>query len=119
MNGDLSLSQALGGLRIANPDDAAEVVNASSTSSPGPDPATHNTSLSAPTSTSALHSTSQATATSTTPSPYDAIRLDPIDAGVDSSLTDPRLTPSAQSSDFIPEPSPSTGPSQFQHFISC
>jgi 3-phosphoinositide dependent protein kinase-1 len=112
MNGDLSLSQALGGLRIANPDDAAEAVNASSTSSPGPDPATHNTSLSASTSTSAIHSTSQATATSTTPSPYDAIRLDPIDAGVDSSLTDPRLTPSAQSSDFIPEPSSSTGPSQ-------
>ncbi|KAI1068912.1 hypothetical protein LB507_006630 [Fusarium sp. FIESC RH6] len=112
MNGDLSLSQALGGLRIANPDDAAEAVNASSTSSPGPDPTTHNTSLSASTSTSALHSTPQATATSITPSPYDAIRLDPIDAGVDSSLTDPRLTPSAQSSDFIPEPIPSAGPSQ-------
>ncbi|KAK5997378.1 Serine/threonine-protein kinase ksg1 [Cladobotryum mycophilum] len=29
MNGDLSLSQALGGLRIANPDDATDTVNAS------------------------------------------------------------------------------------------
>ncbi|GKU02904.1 agc pdk1 protein kinase [Fusarium langsethiae] len=112
MNGDLSLSQALGGLRIANPDDAAEAVNASSTTSVGPDSITQNTSLSASTSTSALPSTPQPTVTSTTPSPYDAIRLDPIDAGVESSLTDPRLVPSAQSTDLTLETSPLTGPSQ-------
>ncbi|XEV06726.1 hypothetical protein FSHL1_012013 [Fusarium sambucinum] len=112
MNGDLSLSQALGGLRIANPDDAAEAVNASSTTPVGPDSTAQNTSLSASTSTSALPSTPQPTVTSTTPSPYDAIRLDPIDAGVESSLTDPRLTPSAQSTDLASETSPSNGPSQ-------
>ncbi|CAF3480847.1 unnamed protein product [Fusarium graminearum] len=112
MNGDLSLSQALGGLRIANPDDAAEAVNASSTTLVGPDSAAQNTSLSASTSTSALPSTPQPTVTSTTPSPYDAIRLDPIDAGVESSLTDPRLTSSAKSTDLTSETSPSTGPSQ-------
>ncbi|KAG9498980.1 hypothetical protein J7337_009791 [Fusarium musae] len=108
MNGDLSLSQALGGLRIANPDDAAEAINSSSTSPPGPDSTAQNTSISASTSTSALHSTPQPTTTSTTPSSYDAIRLDPIDAGVGTSLTDPRLTPSAQPSDPISDPSPST-----------
>ncbi|KAM0242087.1 hypothetical protein ACHAP5_007407 [Fusarium lateritium] len=110
MNGDLSLSQALGGLRIANPDDAAEAVHTSSNSPSGPDSTTHNTSVSASTSTSALPSTPQPTTSPTTPSPYDAIRLDPIDAGVEASLTDPRLTPSAQSSDLTPEPSPSAGP---------
>ncbi|PTD08875.1 Serine/threonine-protein kinase PKH2 [Fusarium culmorum] len=112
MNGDLSLSQALGGLRIANPDDAAEAVNASSTTLVGPDSTAQNTSLSASTSTSALPSTPQPTVTSTTPSPYDAIRLDPIDAGVESSLTDPRLISSAKSTDLTSETSPSTGPSQ-------
>lgn len=112
MNGDLSLSQALGGLRIANPDDAAEAVNTSSTTLVGPDSTAQNTSLSASTSLSALPSTPQPTVTSTTPSPYDAIRLDPIDAGVESSLTDPRLTSSAKSTDLTSETSPSTGPSQ-------
>ncbi|KAF5027217.1 hypothetical protein F66182_705 [Fusarium sp. NRRL 66182] len=114
MNGDLSLSQALGGLRIANPDDAAEAVNTSvSSSTPGPDSTAPITSVSASTSTSALPSTPQpTTTTSTTPSSYDALRLDPIDAGVESLLNDPRLTPSAQSSELTPEPSPSAGPSQ-------
>ncbi|KAK2928709.1 Protein kinase domain [Fusarium oxysporum f. sp. vasinfectum] len=121
MNGDLSLSQALGGLRIANPDDAAEAINSSSTSPPGPDSTAQNTSISASTSTSALPSTPQPTTTSTTPSSYDAIRLDPIDAGVETSLNDPRLTPSAQPSDPTsdpgpsanhPQPSPQTEPSR-------
>jgi 3-phosphoinositide dependent protein kinase-1 len=110
MNGDLSLSQALGGLRIANPDDAAEAVHTSSTSPSGLDSTAQNTSVSASTSTSALPSTPQPITSPTTPSPYDAIRLDPIDAGVEALLTDPRLTPSAQSSDLTPEPSPSAGP---------
>ncbi|KIL89769.1 hypothetical protein FAVG1_06504 [Fusarium avenaceum] len=110
MNGDLSLSQALGGLRIANPDDAAEAVHTSSTSPSGLDSTAHNAPVSASTSTSILPSTPQPTTSTTTPSPYDAIRLDPIDAGVETLLTDPRLTPSAQSSDLTPEPSPSAGP---------
>ncbi|KAJ4142456.1 serine/threonine protein kinase [Fusarium falciforme] len=115
MNGDLSLSQALGGLRIANPDDAAELASASasaSASAPEPTSTAPITSVSASTSTSALASTPQPTDTSTTPSSYDAIHLDPIDPGVESLLTDPRFAPSAQSSDLIPEPSPAAGPSQ-------
>ncbi|UPL00841.1 hypothetical protein LCI18_011775 [Fusarium solani-melongenae] len=114
MNGDLSLSQALGGLRIANPDDAAELASASasaSASAPEPTSTAPITSVSASTSTSALASTPQPTDTSTTPSSYDAIHLDPIDPGVESLLTDPRFAPSAQSSDLTPEPSPAAGPS--------
>ncbi|KAF5002279.1 hypothetical protein FGRMN_496 [Fusarium graminum] len=115
MNGDLSLSQALGGLRIANPDDAAETVHTSSTS-PGPDRTTHDTPALASTSASALLSTPQPTTTiattSTTPPSYDAIRLDPVDAKVEASLSDPRLTHSAQPSDLTPEPSPSAGHSK-------
>ncbi|KOS22801.1 Serine/threonine-protein kinase ksg1 [Escovopsis weberi] len=38
MNGDLSLSQALGGLRIANPDDAADAVNDANDASGNGDP---------------------------------------------------------------------------------
>ncbi|KAJ4269742.1 serine/threonine protein kinase [Fusarium torreyae] len=114
MNGDLSLSQALGGLRIANPDDAAEAAQHTSSSSAAPalDSNAPITSVSASTSTSALPSTPQPTTTSTTPSSYDALQLDPIDVGVESLLNDPRLTPSAQSSDLTPEPSPAAGPSQ-------
>ena len=38
MNGDLSLSDALGGLRIANPDDEEAVASPSPAASPAPDP---------------------------------------------------------------------------------
>ncbi|KAH7146562.1 kinase-like domain-containing protein [Dactylonectria macrodidyma] len=44
MNGDLSLSQALGGLRIANPDDAAEAASASA-SRPQAEPLAHTIQL--------------------------------------------------------------------------
>ncbi|KAH7134823.1 kinase-like domain-containing protein [Dactylonectria estremocensis] len=73
MNGDLSLSQALGGLRIANPDDAAEAASAS-TSHAQAEPLTHN------------------------------IQLEPIDAGVESILHDPRLAPPTRHPDLTPDP---------------
>ncbi|KAH6888752.1 kinase-like domain-containing protein [Thelonectria olida] len=77
MNGDLSLSQALGGLRIANPDDAAEAASA-----PASSPAVATTSSSA--SQPAIESFAN------------SIRLEPIDAGVEPVLNDPRLAPPAR-----------------------
>ncbi|KAI5456274.1 kinase-like domain-containing protein [Mariannaea sp. PMI_226] len=71
MNGDLSLSQALGGLRIANPDDAAEAASVSAT---------------APTSATTPSPPSQTTLESLA----DSVRLDPVDSSIEPILNDPR-----------------------------
>ncbi|KAK7398757.1 serine/threonine protein kinase [Neonectria punicea] len=96
MNGDLSLSQALGGLRIANPDDAAEAASASA-------------SASAPTYASASASSAPHP---TTDSLANAIRLEPVDASIEPILNDPRLSPLTWQSDVTPE---STNSDTFQH----
>jgi 3-phosphoinositide dependent protein kinase-1 len=64
MNGDLSLSQALGGLRIANPDDANESVSA-------PPTAPQSTSTSTPAHDLSLHDPSPST--SNLAAPHEAL----------------------------------------------
>ncbi|KAH6971872.1 kinase-like domain-containing protein [Ilyonectria sp. MPI-CAGE-AT-0026] len=76
MNGDLSLSQALGGLRIANPDDGAEAVSASASAS-----ASH------PQTESLAHT----------------IHLEPIDASIEPLLNDPRFAPATRQPDLTPD----------------
>lgn len=106
MNGDLSLSQALGGLRIANPDDAVDAsVSAPVSAASKPphvvnvDEAQPNISIAnqstPPPSHSANFNTSDPNinTTSTTPLPSDAIQFSAVNVSVDPYLTDPRLTP--------------------------
>lgn len=108
MNGDLSLSQALGGLRIANPDDAAEVASAPAAPITSVSPPTPHHSISASTSASASVPTTQLSNISS-----DAIRLEPIDSGLDFSLNDPRYSTAArQQRDTAYESATVTTPSQ-------
>ena len=94
MNGDLSLSQALGGLRIANPDDAvdgaATSAPVSASQAPHVDEAQANITI---TNQPTTPSHTAIPTSSTTPLPADAIQFAAVDVSVDPYLTDPRLTP--------------------------